>query len=258
MVLPGAGRGAGPVQPGQHRPVGAGSPVLVRGFGGNRTTALLLLVFTLLLWGVTPWRWSGFLSANSFGFGLPYPSAFATAAAWACIGQWTAYLDGGPRRSLAVATGLGALAVLTHPFTGAWLAIALACVLAAQRSWTRARTLSILAAAGAGAVTVLAWPYYDVLGLGWVVGIHRRPPAAVRERPRAAGAADKSRCRPCSLVSSAVGVTRLRSCSSRRVPSTHGAGCPRHGAWAGCCPCSSSPGIWPSRLRSPAGAVVRR
>ena len=138
--------------------LGLAAGVLVRVLGGGRTTALLLLMFTLLLWGVTPWRWSGFLSANSFGFGLPHPSAFATAAAWACIGPWKASLDGGPPRSLSIATGLGSLAVLTHPFTGAWLALALACVLAAQRSWRRRQVLFVVVAAGGGAVTVLAWP----------------------------------------------------------------------------------------------------
>ena len=167
MVLPGAGRGAGPVQPGQHRPVGAGSPVLVRGFGGNRTTALLLLVFTLLLWGVTPWRWSGFLSANSFGFGLPYPSAFATAAAWACIGQWTAL----PRRRAATITGCRDWPRSAGgPYAPVYRSLARHC------TRLRAGGPALLdegpdavdpgrSRRGSGDGPGLAWPYYDVLGL---------------------------------------------------------------------------------------------
>src|SRR5262249_31176636 len=35
------------------------------------------LLFTLVLWGREPWRYSGFLHLGALGFVLPYPSIFA-------------------------------------------------------------------------------------------------------------------------------------------------------------------------------------
>jgi hypothetical protein len=46
----------------------------------NERAPFWALVFVLLLWGVTPYRYSGFFGLNSIGFVAPYPSTFATAA----------------------------------------------------------------------------------------------------------------------------------------------------------------------------------
>jgi hypothetical protein len=60
------------------------------------------LIATLFLWGPeAPWRWSGYLNANSIGFGLPYPSMFATALLFFALTALINFCDGGDRRQLA-------------------------------------------------------------------------------------------------------------------------------------------------------------
>jgi hypothetical protein len=48
---------------------------------GNPHAAFYALVFTLVLWGLSPWRWSGFLNLNSLGFGLALVLAAGPAVA---------------------------------------------------------------------------------------------------------------------------------------------------------------------------------
>jgi hypothetical protein len=131
---------------------------------GNRRAPFWALVFVLLLWGFSPYRYSGFFNLNSIGFVLPYPSAFATAIALLTL---TAALRamGGWRWPFLVAVTAGiATVVLVHPITGAWLAVALVGV-----GVSRARVVSdwiwLVAAGVAGFALTLLWPYYSVLDL---------------------------------------------------------------------------------------------
>jgi alpha-1,6-mannosyltransferase len=127
----------------------------------NRRAPFWALVFLLLLWGLSPYRFSGFFNLNSIGFVLPYPSAFATAIALLTL---TAALRAMRRRRwplfVAVAAGV-AVVVLVHPITGMWLAPSLVAV-----GVSRARSVRDwlwLAAAGAVAfVLTMLWPYYSV------------------------------------------------------------------------------------------------
>jgi hypothetical protein len=130
----------------------------------NRRAPFWALVFLLLLWGLSPYRFSGFFNLNSIGFVLPYPSAFATAIALLTL---TAALRAMRRRRwplfLAIAGGT-AVVVLVHPITGAWLAVGLVAV-----GISRARGVldwAWLATAGAVAfVATMLWPYYSVFEL---------------------------------------------------------------------------------------------
>jgi hypothetical protein len=65
-----------------------GFRLFVARLAANPLAPFSALLFTLVLWGVSPWRWSGFLNLNSLGFGLPYPSMFATAIACCRSGRW--------------------------------------------------------------------------------------------------------------------------------------------------------------------------
>jgi hypothetical protein len=58
-----------------------GFRLLVTRLVGNPHAAFYALVFTLVLWGLSPWRWSGFLNLNSLGFGLPLVLAAGPAVA---------------------------------------------------------------------------------------------------------------------------------------------------------------------------------
>src|SRR4051812_49030647 len=80
------------------------------------------LLFTLLLWGPQPWRYSGFVHLGSLGFVLPYPSTFAIAAVLWAIALFDRLLDRLPLAGLALVapvvglTLLSAVILLTHPF----------------------------------------------------------------------------------------------------------------------------------------------
>ena len=130
----------------------------------NRRAPFWALVFLLLLWGLSPYRFSGFFNLNSIGFILPYPSVFATAIALRTL---AAALRALRRRRwplfVAVAAGT-TIVVLVHPITGAWLAIGLVAV-----GVSRARAAGDwvwLAAVGAVALALtMLWPYYLVFEL---------------------------------------------------------------------------------------------
>ena len=115
----------------------------------------LALVFLLLLWGVKPRVWSGFLSLWGLPLVMAFPSTVAlglTLLLWAGLARpvrWPAAL------------GLGVLAAtvaLVHPFTGLTAALGgLAIVARAPR-----RALIPL---GVAAVLVLCWPYWSFAAL---------------------------------------------------------------------------------------------
>jgi hypothetical protein len=130
----------------------------------NRQAPFWVLLFLLLLWGLSPYRFSGFFNLNSIGFVLPYPSAFATAIALFTL---AAALRAARNRHwalfLAVAGGT-ATVVLVHPITGAWLALGLLAV-----GISRAREIHdwvwLMAAAAVAFALTLLWPYYSIFDL---------------------------------------------------------------------------------------------
>jgi alpha-1,6-mannosyltransferase len=124
------------------------------------------LLATLFLWGLGPWRWSGYLNANSIGFGLPYPSMFATALLLFALSALIDFCDEGHRHQLAVLVVLAPLAILTHPFTGAAMGVAGLAVFVSRLGAMPPRRIAALAGGSAAvAATVLVWPLYPALGL---------------------------------------------------------------------------------------------
>lgn len=132
---------------------------------GRKRAAAYALVATVVFWGVVPWRWSGFLNLNSIGFGLPFPSMFATDVAlllgWALL----RYAETESRRWL-VFIGVGwTVMALSHPFTTVWATLMLG-ALAISRGLIRRRTLVPLVVAAVGALVLAAlWPYYSFFHL---------------------------------------------------------------------------------------------
>jgi hypothetical protein len=130
----------------------------------NQRAPFWALVFLLLLWGFSPYRFSGFFNLNSIGFVLPYPSTFATAVALLTLtAAHRAMRDRGPLLLIAVAAGTGSV-VLVHPITGAWLAIGLLAVGISRaripRDWVWLGTASVV-----GLALTLLWPYYSIFDL---------------------------------------------------------------------------------------------
>jgi hypothetical protein len=151
-----------------------------RRLGGGSLAAALALVFTLLLWGLNPIEWSGFLGLYSLSWTMSYPSVIATAI---MLFVWDAFLrhrdrpEG--RRALVAIVALGTLVVLIHPFTAVNTVIGLvAFSLADPRALLRARSLWLAGAAVAILVLVLLWPWSDVFSLfgaaGAFDGVHKR------------------------------------------------------------------------------------
>jgi hypothetical protein len=134
--------------------------------GASRIAPFYALVFVLLLWGVRPWRWSGFLSLNSLGFGLPYPSMFATAVTLLSLWALLVYLEGGKPIWLLGPTIGGAVVLLTHPITAIAAGVGAAALVVGRLDRRSQRMLPwLLAAAGATVLLAVAWPYYRVLDL---------------------------------------------------------------------------------------------
>ena len=142
----------------------------LRRFVGRFSTAPMApfwtLLATLFLWGRGPWRWSGYLNANSIGFGLPYPSMFATALLLFGLSALIDFCDTGNRRHLVALVVLAPVAILSHPFTGAAMGVAAVAVVVSRLGSMPAHRLWELAgAAAAVAAAVLAWPLYSALDL---------------------------------------------------------------------------------------------
>lgn len=149
--------------------------LFTRALGLSDAAAAVGLISAVVLWGLSPWRWSGFISLNSLGFGLPYPSATCFAL---MLVVWTLvlrYLARHRRRDLAAIAALTALIVLSHPFSALNMAIGVVALLVAFN-----RSLRDVPAIGTavltGGLASLLWPYYSVVeaaaGGGLYEGVH--------------------------------------------------------------------------------------
>lgn len=131
----------------------------------SRSASTFALIATLVFWGVHPWRWSGFLNLDSIGFGLPYPSMFATGLALLVAWALLRYDDTRANAWLVLVGGGFAVVMLTHPFTGVWTTVLLGAI-AIHRRLYRPATLVPLGATLVVVVAALAiWPYYPFFRL---------------------------------------------------------------------------------------------
>lgn len=132
----------------------------------SSNAAFYALLFSVVLWGLSPWRWSGYLNFNSLGFTLPYPSMFAFPVMLLTLSALISYLSKPRPLSLVGMTIGGALVLLTHPITAAAGAVFGAALLAAHFRWRdKARYLAILGAGLLAVLLAVAWPYFSVLDL---------------------------------------------------------------------------------------------
>ncbi|MGH9025349.1 MAG: hypothetical protein ACRDWD_04430 [Acidimicrobiia bacterium] len=123
----------------------------------------------LLVWGYRPWRWSGYPSFKSIGFGLPYPSFFAFAAYLIGLAVLIDWLRE-PRWSRAwILAALGATMTLSHPITGAAFGVAVVALLAEAVIGGRAPAgpafAQLAPPAAVALVALLVWPFFSISSL---------------------------------------------------------------------------------------------
>lgn len=127
----------------------------------QRGAAFFSLVFTLLLWGMSPWRYSGFLHLYALGFVLPYPSIFAFWLMLAALYALLRFKQCGEWPWAAGVAISSAIVLLTHPITSIMLATGLVAfsldAVARRPKQIVALTIAVLAAC---AVSAWSWPYF--------------------------------------------------------------------------------------------------
>ncbi|MBT3155364.1 hypothetical protein HTV45_31725 [Streptomyces sp. CHD11] len=142
----------------------------VRRLSAHRAAPGLALLSLLLLWGTTPFLWSGFPGLHSLALTMAYPSTFTLGLAF----HFWASLHGAARGTAGwgVWIGLGtlwAVILLCHQFSGVVASAgAVATVVAARAGrgvWPRMGV-----ALAVGVVALWAWPYYDFFALFGAAG----------------------------------------------------------------------------------------
>lgn len=130
----------------------------------------LAIVSLLLLWGPTPWRWSGYPSLNSIGFGLPYPSFFALALFLFGVAAAIDITRLPTKAAVIVLLICVTLAVLSHALTGAALILSVSAIVVAPRIDGSTHLKGVGVVAGVVTVAVglaLLWPFghlWDLVG----------------------------------------------------------------------------------------------
>ncbi|MFF1735633.1 hypothetical protein [Streptomyces sp. NPDC058247] len=130
-------------------------------------TAALVLLCLLLLWGTSPFNWSGFLGLNSLALTVSYPSTFALGASFHF---WT-LLRGALARGCGAPgfLGLGLLwsvILLSHQFSGVVASFGALAMVAGARPWPAPAVWArLVAGLGLGVVVLAAWPYYSFFSL---------------------------------------------------------------------------------------------
>jgi hypothetical protein len=145
----------------------AGIWCFTRVFSEHRQAPFYALLFVWLLWGVSPWKYSGFFNLRALSAVIAYPSTFATAIGMLTAALWHRGLErqGRERWIAATLVTLGlAVVVVTHPIAGAAAGAAVLAVSLTARDRRRSLALLLVVAAGA-ALLCLAWPYYSLTRL---------------------------------------------------------------------------------------------
>lgn len=124
-------------------------------------TPFYALLFTLLLWGETPWFWSGFLHLEVLPYVLPYPSTFALGLALLAMALQVQLLSHRRLWLVVLQVALLWLVLLSHPMTFLFLGTGLfALTLSLTRRQILRHTTSLFTMMVAAFALAGAWPFY--------------------------------------------------------------------------------------------------
>lgn len=137
----------------------------VRALGGDNDVAFYTLLFTLFLWGVDTWFYSGFLHFNVIAHVLSYPSTFALGLTLVVLTMQARFLKSGDLRLQIGIMAAGVVVLLSHPITFTFFAIGCLSMVALRsaRRW-EALVATTLALMAAGALAMI-WPYFSIYDL---------------------------------------------------------------------------------------------
>jgi MacB-like periplasmic core domain len=127
-------------------------------------TDFYALLFALVLWGLFPWYFSGFLHLNALGIVAGSPSTFATGMVF--LAWYISILVARGRNPwlLAPLTVIVAGVCLDHPLTAISMFVGLL-ALTLDFGWSWASMLRLAAVCIAAVLLACAWPYYDIRAL---------------------------------------------------------------------------------------------
>jgi hypothetical protein len=150
----------------------AGVWCFTRVFSRHRQAPFYALLFIWLLWGVSPWKYSGFFNLRALSAVIAYPSTFATGIGMLTAALWNHTVELRGRRQWATAAvctvGL-TVVVLSHPVAAAATGSAMLAI--SLTADDRARALAALVVVGAVATGLcIAWPYYSITRLAGAQG----------------------------------------------------------------------------------------
>lgn len=134
----------------------------VRRFSIQPLAPTFALLFLLLAWGWSPWRWSGYFNLNSIGSVLPLSSTFATAVGLLGLSFLADWLQTARKSSLFSFAVSLPLAAVSHPMTGLWICLlGLGVAIGLTRKFVFENPWIVLSIAGS-AMAMLLWPFYPV------------------------------------------------------------------------------------------------
>ncbi len=122
------------------------------------------LLFTLFLWGDSPWGYSGFFHLAALGYVLTYPSTFAMAMTLLGWSIGIVYWERRTRGWLLLLVLISDIVLLTHPGTGMIMFIGLICLSVGKFQLHRWLDAFLFFAVIPISLLVAAlWPYYPFI-----------------------------------------------------------------------------------------------
>ena len=127
---------------------------------GNRTVPVYVLLFTLLLWGKSPWGYSGFFHIGMLSYALPYASTFAMGIAFIGLWAFMRYQRDHRKSLLCLVVIVLAFVILSHPLTFLFMAMGLAAVALGREEARLSHVLTAASIVLLAFVVAGLWPLY--------------------------------------------------------------------------------------------------